>query len=198
MNMKEKVELIRTIFIDIDGVIINFLKQYCKFHLNKTGKLINWLEIDNYDLNKIFETEKIEKYKYLKDEKFYDDIEFMSNSIEMINLLNLSHKIYFSIICVTYESLKAKFKLLEKTFKFFNVENFIVLNRKEYLLVENEILIDDSPYTLELSKMSIKICFNWKYNEKIKNVNFRSSDWRKIYMYIQQIVYWIIFNCIYI
>ena len=170
------------IFVDVDGVLVNFLKQYTKFYYKETGVLVNWRKIIHYDLSQNF---KIEKYKYLYDRLFYNNIEFMPNSIKYINLLHKNgYKIYFSTACVTYESMIGKFELLRKTFKFFSIENFIVLGCKNYLYTKNGILIDDSPYTFEKSVMPAKICYSWLYNRNVKNVDLKTNNWHTIYTYI--------------
>ena len=180
-----------TLFIDVDGTICNFLSQYAKFYMRDFGIHVNWNEISDYNLEKNFlKLNKIDKYKYLRNSEFYKDIEFMPKAIDYINLLHKEgHKIYFSTSCVTYESMLAKFDLLQRNFKFFEIEKFLVLNRKNYLYVKDGILIDDSPYVFENSKMPIKICLDWKYNRNVQNVNFRNSDWLEIYTYIQSITY---------
>jgi len=173
------------VFIDIDGVLVNFVKQYAKFYEIDKGIHIDYSTVEDYDLMNTFKTEY--KYKYLYAESFYDDIEFMPNAVECINKLNNSDdiNIHFLTSCVTQESLFAKYKLLRRTFNWFRPWHFMSVGYKWMIECDDGVFIDDCPSNLEKSKMPVRICYELPHNKHVRDkVDFSSSNWNSIVNFI--------------
>lgn len=41
-------------FVNIDGVLVNFLKRFCEHYYRETKIFVNWWEISNYNLKAKF------------------------------------------------------------------------------------------------------------------------------------------------
>lgn len=177
-----------SIYIDVDGTLVNFVKQYARFHKRATGKDIQWENVEHYDLTKSMPTER--QYEYLYDVAFYEDIDFFPSAVEVINLLKQEgYDIKFMTTCVTFESMIAKFHLLARTFKWFEIEkHWIVLSRKQHFVTPNSIMIDDNPHFFKETKFTYNICHALKHNEHVHHlVSLRTHDWKQIYGFIKAI-----------
>jgi len=173
------------IYVDLDNTLFNFLRQYAVFYLKDTGISINWDDIHDYNLGKTF---NCTKYKYLYDPCFYDDIEEMPMGIEHVNKLHEDgHNIQFCTACVTPQSITSKYNLLERTFKWFDIKQYMVVAKKEYIYDQDGIIVDDSPFLFDNVQMPISICYSWKHNERSRPlVDLYIDDWRRIYDYITE------------
>jgi len=176
------------ILIDIDGVLVNFLKRYAEYYFKDTGKFVNWHNIDNYDLRLSMPT--LTKYKYLYDPEFYTGIDFLPGAISTIDkLYEDQYLVQFVTAAVTKESMVAKFDLLSRTFSWFHIEkNWMVLSRKQLLFIPNSVIIDDNPHFFEESQLRYNICFAWEHNKHLRGrVNLYTDNWLEIYSFIRSL-----------
>ncbi len=177
-----------TVYIDIDGTLVNFLARYAEFHTKAIGKHIDWRGIADYDLRKSMPTEV--KYQYLYDRSFYEDIKFMRGALEAVSMLyTAGYEIKFITAAVTLESMIGKFKLLQRTFKWFHIEkNWMVMSRKQHVVVPNSVIIDDNPYFFKESKFTYNVCFAWPHNLCVRHLSdLYTNDWNRIYNFVTHV-----------
>lgn len=174
------------IFCDVDGVLVNYQKQFIKFYNQENGLSLDYRNYDEYDLSKTLNMVG-DRFRYLRDEFFYEDIDFFENSIRVLNSLRVNgFKVYFCTTCVTEESLIGKHRLLQRNFKWYDLSNFICMKNKNFInLDEPFVFIEDHPNKTK-NINGVLIGFKQPYNRELEeDVSLYTNDWEEIGKFIK-------------
>ncbi len=176
-----------TVFIDLDGVVVNFLDRYAQYYLKDKGIYVDYAKISSYHLPDTMPTTR--KYEYLYDQDFYNldkGMKLMPHAVESVHSLFKDYDVKFATACVTKESAIGKVDMLSKLFSWFNIEkHFIALSRKQYLSLPNSLIIDDSPYLFKETQFPVNVCFAHPYNTHNKElVDLYTNHWPEIVGFI--------------
>ena len=158
--MKEK-----KLFLDVDGTVINTIaivtnlynddfKWYSKF------KPVDWRDVKTWDFEELELASKDYINHYFNQPRFFREVVFMDNAVEVIERLSQRYEIVFCSMCYSPNG-RAKEEFIKETFPY---AKFINVNMKDYpdkshLDLSDGIFIDDSAENLETSNAAIKVCF---------------------------------------
>ena len=173
MNIPVKKYLLRyqkinsmNIYIDLDNTAFKFLDRYCLYHKLNCDVDFKPSDIKSYDfMTSQFGLTEEKKYNYLKQSKFFDDMEMYENAEEIIQrLYDSGYTIYFVTTCVVHEAYAGKAKSLEKVFTWFDHSIHMKTMTDKHLLVAG-LIIDDNPTVIEKSNgHHITVIFNQQHN----------------------------------
>lgn len=157
--------MIKKIYLDFDGVIVNTVKAICKlynddFKYYKKFQHIDWKTIDTWDFTELNCTTPCYINVYFNTERFFNNLEFMPLAKRNIKLLQDKYEIV--VVSSGYSpNLKIKEKWILEHLP--NVK-FIGVNLKEYkdkshIDMSDGIFFDDSESNLKTSNAIRNICF---------------------------------------
>lgn len=158
------------IYIDLDNTAFKFLDRYCLYHKLNSGSNFKPNDIKSYNfMTSQFGLTEEKKYDYLKQNKFFDDMEMYENAKEIIQrLYDNEYNVYFVTTCVVHEAYAGKAKSLEKVFPWFNHSIHMKTMADKHLLVAG-LIIDDNPTVIEKSNgYHITVMFDQQYNSHQK------------------------------
>ena len=140
------------IYADLDSTIYKFLDRFCLYHKLNGGKEYKPEDIESYDfMTNQFGLEESKKFNYLKQSKFFDDMETYDNAIEIIQALyDAGYTIYFVSTIVVPEAYAGKVNALEKAFPWFDHSKHLKTMTDKHLLVSG-LIIDDNPTVIDSS-----------------------------------------------
>lgn len=178
------------IFVDFDGVIANFVKQYVKFYNNKYGENVDWTTIKRYWLPDSLPKLKVKDvYKCLDTQAFFGTMEPMPGAIDALNYLNEKHTIIIASTMVTARSFVNKTGWLTNHFPWFAVHKHLIAIHDKHLLDQyNSIIIDDSPAVITKFEKSLTVCLSWPHNEVVRGqVDLYARNWSEIISFIDRL-----------
>lgn len=177
----------KKLFIDFDGVIVNTIKAIVDlynedFRHYKNYKPVHWTEINTWDFKELECADKHYINTYFNQQRFFDCLEFMDNSEEVLQEL----KEKFEIVVVSmgsYPNLVIKEQWLHKhiPFAIFIGCDFERASDKAHVDMGDGVFIDDSLGNLITSNAKLKICFGDKYPWNEHNVDYvRAWNWQEV------------------
>jgi len=180
--------------IDIDEVIIPFMKFYLNFHNEKYNTLFDLTDVTNYYLWKCgihnSKEEAVKAVKDFQDSIFFKEDEFIEGAKEGINFLSEKYQIFF----ITSRSLDFKEKTINFFSKYFPNNNFSFIfsgeihegKTKEEICEEIGVkfMIEDNlNYAFNCAKKGIKtflIYYPWNKNCDNHNNLIKVQNWNEI------------------
>jgi len=180
----------RTIYIDMDSTIFDYISEYCKRFFEDTGirKSPNsvYKQAKKYHINDIFGIRDEYKYKFL-DKRFFEEMTAYNNAIETISYLRQFFDVRFVTHIVTKEAFIGKVNRLEKEFDWFSFDEHLISIKDKHLL-QPSIIIDDNPFVLEkcMENKFLVIKFKQPWNEDVKT-NFEVNNWEEVKNLLEKI-----------
>lgn len=175
-------------YVDIDGVCVDFFKQFNKFYHDEFGEEIDINDVKVYEARNYFKKLlKLDKdfYYYLDHIDFYHKIDWFPGAKETLNMIAGYHnvKIKFITTCVTHHSLCWKSLMLQKVFPWYYVgKNFIAIDDKVNVIDHPfSIFVDDNPSAFKNVHDAYTICFKAPYNQEGVECDLHTNDWKEIY-----------------
>ena len=181
------------IIIDIDNTLINTIatitnlynddfKWYSKF------KPVDWHDVKTWDFEELELASREYINHYFNQPRFFREVVFMNNAVEVIERLSQRYEIVFCSMCYSPNG-RAKDAFLKEVFphaKFINV-NIKDYPDKSHIDMTGAIFIDDDGKNLETSNASIKICFGdiLPWNESYESD--RCYSWLDVENYIREL-----------
>jgi uncharacterized HAD superfamily protein len=187
--------------IDIDEVVVEFVRHFLKIHKDKTGEDFDYNSVNSYNLWEPLNISKEKAFSYFyafEEYGFHDNPNFIQFSKEAINEISSKMEIFF--LTARSNKLKAKTKnFLIKTFKnkeiniFHSGDSFKNGNKSKAELC-NEIgislLIEDQKDIAEnCANNGIKVLlFDKPWNKEIEHKNIiKVSGWKEALKKINEI-----------
>lgn len=179
------------IFLDFDGVISDSITTIVRLYNEDYKDDPCYIPIKPEDINTWGFKEcncatTKEMYKYFEDKRFFENIEFMTDTTYYY--IKLMAQIFDVIICSagTRKNLRLKEEFIKKIFpkvKFLPV-NSNKYKDKSHINMTDGIFVDDSAKNLVTSNAEYKICYGKQYpwNEQWKGI--RVYDWYELWTYI--------------
>ncbi len=186
--------------IDIDDVVVEYLKSFLDYVEKKEGKKFLYEEIFDYSFQDILGVSREEIWNLVKgheSDEIIINLDLIENSKESIELLNNVHKIFF----ITSRNTKIKNTTLLFFEKHFPNHNFKILfsgenwdngNRSKQEICKDygiEIFIEDNlDYALDCATNGIKVFLidkPWNQKENLPENIIRVKDWKDILVKIE-------------
>lgn len=163
------------LFIDFDGVIVDFNAQYCKVYNRHHNHQITVKDFTCWELEKCFPGIPL----YCAEESFYKNIELIPYVKEYLDKLHFSgSSLYIVTGTVPFRQLGYKYDALKRFFPWMTEQRVITMWDK-YLLGDG-VLVDDNPNLL-LKYSGKKVCVGYEYNKHVKGkVDLWSNNWQEI------------------
>ena len=185
----------KTIFIDLDGTVINTVKCITEmydedYYYYSDYEKIPWNEIYTWDFTELKAAKPEHINLYFNQPRFFRNVEMFLDAKRAIDILNN----HFNIVFVSHgysPNLRLKKEYIKKHFPY---AEFIGVNLKtnpdkSCVDMKDGIFIDDSSNNLITSNADVKICFGKEYSWN-KNWNgIRFYDWSSALVYILNIKY---------
>lgn len=157
--------MINRIIIDLDGTtlqtirtIVNLYNEDFKYY--SKFQPIDWHDVKTWDFEELELASKEYINHYFNQPRFFQNVIFMDNVVEVIERLSQRYEIVFCSMCYSPNG-RAKEEFIKENFPY---AKFINVNMKEYpdkshLDMSDAIFIDDSAENLLTSNAAIKVCF---------------------------------------
>lgn len=182
---------IKTIFIDLDGVLFKSLNCIVDMYNNDFKNAPNYSyvsydKVQSWTFKELIATTPEHINEYFNQERFFNNVKLFDDSKEIIDELNKKYDIVF-VSHGNPPNLKLKEKYIEKYFpyaKFIGVD--LNLHKdKSCVDMSDGIFIDDVYKNLVTSNALIKICFGnvykWNVQYLTNNKNaFRAYSWKEV------------------
>lgn len=128
----------KTIAIDMDGVLANVYSQFIKMHAAEFGKVFTPEEISGVPEANVFPQER----KYVNSPGFFRQAPVMEGSQAVVKLLNERYKIFIVSAAMEFpNSLIEKLLWLNEHFPFISWQQMVFCGSKE--IIRADIMIDD-------------------------------------------------------
>ena len=128
----------KSISIDMDGVIANVYSQFMKMYTAETGKVITLEEAVGKFEHEVFEN----AYQYVTSPGFFRDAPVMEGSQQVVERLNNRYKIFIVSAAMEFPtSLGEKREWLNEHFPFIGWQQMVFCGSKE--IIKADIMIDD-------------------------------------------------------
>lgn len=176
--------------IDVDDVVNNFFPHWVQMYNEKYNTSLNYLQVDDYDLRKIFkEDSDWETFcSILDDPKFYDTLEVDKLSQVVIEELQEAGAEIFFISGTYPKQVPLKYNWIKKYFPNVPDKNILFVPAESKINVLVNIYIEDNPQNLDKYWLPVFLLnknYNIKYefytNTNIHRVN-SWSDIRQIFV----------------
>lgn len=180
------------LYLDFDGTLMDTIACITKmynddFSAYSKYKFIHPCQVNSWDFKELSLASKNYIDSYFNQPRFFENIEYMDNAEEVINVLRNSYKII--IVSSGYSpNLRLKRKWIEKNMPY---AEFIGVNLKNYqdkscVDMSDGIFIDDSYNNLITSNAFKKICFgdDYPWNKEWNGIKCR--NWKDVERYLEK------------
>jgi len=168
-----------TILVDMDNTAFDFTKQYVKYHNKQVGTTIRPIDLKGagYNFFSILGVSEEGKYNYLRLPKFFDSMPPMEGAVAILNKLHKQGiNIIFTTTGVVPEAYSGKINCLKRYFKWFNMEDHLIMIKNKHLL-KPAIIIDDNPHVIRNSRDHHHvIIFDDDWNQNME-CDYRTRSW---------------------
>ena len=128
----------KTIAVDMDGVLADTYSQFIKMHAAEFGKTLLIKDMDGFAEFEIFPN----GYNYVRMDDFFRDAPVMPGSQEVLKKLNDTYEIYIVSSATEFpKSLSEKQSWLNEHFPFITWQQMVFCGSKK--IVKADIMIDD-------------------------------------------------------
>lgn len=187
-KIKKKLDGIETLFIDIDGTLINTIQTICDLYNEdykyyKNFKPVEWWKVDSWGFNELTLASRDNINLYFNQPRFFQNIQYMPWSQLVMNEL-MEHYNVKIVSMGDYPNLKMKQQWVANNFncEFIGVD-FKDCSDKSLIDMANGVLIDDSINMLNTCNANIKICFGDIYSWNKDWKGQRLTNWMDIRNY---------------
>ena len=172
----------KKIFVDMDGVLCDFVKQF-GIAVNKLGYKFDIVKSKSYDLRKAIPAELKTAQEILEtifmDDNFWTNIPvFDKDTVEVLEKLYNEHDVW--IVTTPYPPKKnceeLKIEWVKKHLPFFNTKK--ILFSKEKWLLDADCIIEDNSQNIRHFK-GVTVCIDAPYNRDIEPT-YRVKNWKEL------------------
>ncbi len=177
---------VKTIYVDVDGVILNTVKAIVDiynedFSCYRNYKYVNWWDIDSWGFDELTLASKEYIDQLFNQPRFFNKVELMPWVEQVLEELHKKYKIVI-VTMGEYANLKIKKDFLKEYIPF---DKFISLNIHEHydkfsVDMSDGILIDDNQLMLKSTNSIADICFGEEYSWNRDWKGIRTVNWQEV------------------
>jgi 5'(3')-deoxyribonucleotidase len=183
---------INKLYLDFDCTIVNTIEKVVELYnidyaKSDSYKPVHWTEISTWGFSELPLANNNVIDKYFSDERFFSNLKYMDNALEIINKLKANYDIY----CVsmgTNVNLFLKNMWLKLNLPFIKLIGVDIDTNidKRCLDLSDGILIDDVSKNLYTSNAKENICFGDIYTWNEDWIGTRCFNWYEVEQHLNQ------------
>jgi 5'-nucleotidase len=150
----------KSISVDMDGVLANVYSQFISMHAAEFGKVFTMEETVGRPEAEVFANER----KYVTTPGFFRNAPVMDNSQRILEQLNLHYKLFIVSAAMEFpNSLSEKQAWLNEHFPFITWQQMVFCGSKE--IIKTDIMIDDHFKNLDYFTGETSLLFTQPHNQ---------------------------------